>query len=228
MRENVERGHAHREAASSAGSVPRVAETGNPATASEQDSAEEPLSAAFLLGFFKALHDPARLRLAGALAAEPATPAALAATLELPLAQVVKHLARLEQAAIVRRAGERWLLDEAGLRARAKAALPTPRSDDLHGATDERSRVLAALLRNGRLLTWPAGDARKLILLQEIVLRFTPERVYSEREVNEALAAFYDDYTTLRRALVDYKLMNRDHGAYWRAALSQSGSAIRS
>ena len=225
MRENVERRHPHREAASSAaqpsargaGSVHRAGTTGKNGTESDR----EPLSAGFLLGFFKALHDPARLRLAGTLAAQPATPPELAAALALPLAQVMKQLAQLEQAAIVRRDGDRWALDADGLRARAKAALPTPRSDELQGATDERSRVLAALMRNGRLLTWPAGDARKLILLEEIVQAFAPDRVYSEREVNDVLATFYDDYTTLRRALVDYHLMNRDHGAYWRGAASQ-------
>ncbi len=225
MRENVERGHPHREAASGAerpsgrgaGSVHRAETTGKNAEA----DGPAPLSAEFLLGFFKALLDPARLRLAGALAEGAATPSELSAALALPLAQVVKQLAQLEQAEIVRRNGDRWALDADGLRARAKAALPTPRSDDLHGATDERSRVLASLMRNGRLLTWPAGDARKLILLEEIVRHFAPDRVYSEREVNDVLAAFYDDYTTLRRALVDYHLMNRDHGAYWRGAAGQ-------
>lgn len=62
---------------------------------------------------------------------------------------------------------------------------------------------------------WPAGDQRKLIILRELANRFAAGRSYSEREVNEILKPVYADYTTLRRALVDYHFMNRDRGVYW-------------
>jgi hypothetical protein len=142
---------------------------------------------------------------------------ALAAELGLSPADVAKHLTRLEAAGVAVQDDDRWAFDAEGLRSRARLALPTPRSDTLGGAKDERTKVLAAFMRDGRLLTFPTGDARKLIVLGEIVRRFDTGRVYSEHEVNDALKAIYADYATLRRALIDYHLMNRDHGAYWRS-----------
>lgn len=172
--------------------------------------------AEFLLVFFKALAEPARLRVAGLLAAGPATPRAVAAALDLPLQQVVKHLARLEEAGIVAALddGQR-ALNERDLRAWAREALPSPRMLGLADATDERGKVLARFYRNGRLTGFPTGDARKLIILENLAARFESGRVYTEREVNDVLKAVFDDYTTLRRALVDYRFMNRERGVYW-------------
>jgi hypothetical protein len=46
--------------------------------------------------------------------------------------------------------------------------------------------------------------------------RFEPGRDYSEPEVNELLAAYYDDYVTARRLLVDEQLLQRSAGIYRR------------
>lgn len=40
---------------------------------------------------------------------------------------------------------------------------------------------------------------------------------YLEVEVNRELISIYDDYVTLRRALVDFDLMDRADGRYWRS-----------
>ena len=53
----------------------------------------------------------------------------------------------------------------------------------------------------------------------------TAGRTCSEREVNEILKPIYADYTTLRRALVDYHFMNRDRGVYWLGAGQRQDSA---
>jgi hypothetical protein len=109
----------------------------------------------------------------------------------------------------------RYALDAEGLRRRAREALDSPRTRALAGATDDRSKVLATFIRDGRLTGWPTGDQRKLYILDAIAARFEHGRTYTEREVNAVLAELFDDYTTLRRALVDYHYMNRDRGVYW-------------
>lgn len=50
----------------------------------------------------RALADPERLRIAGALAAGDAAAAALAESLDLPLARVRRHLTRLAAAGVAR------------------------------------------------------------------------------------------------------------------------------
>jgi hypothetical protein len=128
----------------------------------------------------------------------------------------VRHLSRLVAVGVARQLESgMYALDEEGLRRRAKAVLDSPRSRELGGAKDDRSKVLASFFRGGVLQGWPTGDQRKVIILREIVQRFDAGRSYGEREVNEILKPMYADYTTLRRALVDYHFMNRDRGVYW-------------
>jgi DNA-binding transcriptional ArsR family regulator len=41
-------------------------------------------------------------------------------------------------------------------------------------------------------------------------------RVYPERDVNAILRAWFPDYASLRRYLVDEELLAREHALYWR------------
>jgi len=56
-----------------------------------------------------------------------------------------------------------------------------------------------------------------LIALREIAEKFQNSRIYREKEVNEILKGFYDDYVTLRRYLIEYGLLDRkrDGSQYW-------------
>lgn len=172
-----------------------------------------------LLEFFKVLAEPPRLRVAGVIAAEPLTAAEVGARTGLGTMAALKHLRYLEAAglATVEGAGAaaRYRLHERRLRELSAQLLDSPRVRALAGATDERSRVLAAFFREGRLVRFPTGEKRQLIVLEEVARRFETGRVYTEREVNEILKQFHPDYTTIRRALVDYVFLNREQGVYW-------------
>jgi AcrR family transcriptional regulator len=69
----------------------------------------------------------------------------------------------------------------------------------------------------GRLKTLPAKQSRQLAVYDLIVQRFVPGVRYTEIEVNRELMGVYDDYVTLRRGLIDYGLMDRANGEYWRS-----------
>jgi DNA-binding transcriptional ArsR family regulator len=173
-----------------------------------------------LLEFFKALAEPDRLRIAGRLACGPATVPALAAELEIAPSECARHAGRLAALGLISEdASERppvYQLDESWLREISRSLLDSPRSRALNGATNERSRVLASFFRDGRLLSIPTGDARKLIVLGEITAKFDAARTYTEREVSAVLKHVYEyDYVTLRRMLVDFCFLNRAGGVYW-------------
>ena len=70
---------------------------------------------------------------------------------------------------------------------------------------------------DGRLHTMPRKQSRKLAVLDVIAARFIPGVHYLEVEVNRELIGIYDDYVTLRRALIDFGLMDRADGRYWRS-----------
>jgi hypothetical protein len=55
------------------------------------------------------------------------------------------------------------------------------------------------------------------MVLERIAIEFEPARRYDEKEVNGILGRFFTDHAALRRALVDERLLDRDHGEYWRA-----------
>ncbi len=83
------------------------------------------------------------------------------------------------------------------------------------------SAGVAAFFTQGRLTAIPRKTARREQLLVHLAeTLFTPERVYSEREVNETLLTVHEDCSALRRYLVEAGLLSRtrDGGSYQRVA----------
>ena len=80
----------------------------------------------------------------------------------------------------------------------------------------EPDRVLRNFLRDGQLVTIPAKQSKRRIVLDHIARLFEPGVRYDEREVNAVLRAFHPDYAALRRYLVDEHFLDREHGVYWR------------
>jgi hypothetical protein len=70
----------------------------------------------------------------------------------------------------------------------------------------------------GPLKRYPAKEKERRIVLAQLAERFEQGRAYSEQEVNDRLEEVYGDYAVLRRALVDYRFMDRetDGSRYWR------------
>ena len=83
--------------------------------------------------------------------------------------------------------------------------------------TPEDDAVLRNFVRDGRIVTFPAKRARRLILLNHVAQLFDIGVRYQEGEVNLKLRSLHDDYAALRRYLVDEGFLSRDHGEYWRS-----------
>ena len=80
----------------------------------------------------------------------------------------------------------------------------------------EEMRRLRPFWRDGRILRWPARESRRRLVLAEVIQAFPLGRRMSEPEVDAILRSIWEDYCQLRRALVDYELLNRKDGIYWR------------
>jgi hypothetical protein len=83
----------------------------------------------------------------------------------------------------------------------------------------EREKVLASFLVGERLKQIPARRKKLLVVLERLAEGFEPGSRYPEREVNERLTRHHPDFATLRRLLVDYGFLARDHGVYWRTEI---------
>lgn len=71
---------------------------------------------------------------------------------------------------------------------------------------------------DGRIKALPAQRKKFEAILRYVVKAFQPGARYTEKQVNELLAQYFDDTATLRRELVDYHMLSRQGGGgeYWR------------
>jgi hypothetical protein len=168
----------------------------------------------------RALANPERLRIAGALAAGDRSAAGLAEDLDLPLPRVRRHLTRLAATGVARLQPDRrtYRLDAETLRWAAEQVGP-PREAGiaLAAANQDEEAVLRSFFRDGRLTEIPTKASKRRIVLARIALEFEPGVRYDEREVNAIVGVFCNDHAALRRFLVDEGFLDRNAGVYWRA-----------
>ena len=77
---------------------------------------------------------------------------------------------------------------------------------------------------DGSIKAFPAQRKKLDVLLPYVVKVFEMEKRYPEKEVNELLKRFNEDYATLRRELIDVKFMARQNGEYWLTPLGYNSS----
>jgi predicted transcriptional regulator len=179
-----------------------------------------------LLNFFKTLADAKRLKIVGLLAQEPLTVEQIAEMLALHPSTVSHHLSKLRKAGLVNARAESYYsiyyletknLEDMARRLLSSDALPTVAADVDMDAYDRK--VLNIYLKpDGRFKGLPSQQKKMEAVLRYIVKAFEPDIRYSEKEVTETLAGFYEDSSGLRRDLIDYGFMAREGGggAYWR------------
>lgn len=163
-----------------------------------------------------ALADDRRRAVFAAIALDAHDVPAIVARTGLPARDVVTAVRRLVDAEIVTDDGTALRVDGERLRELARTADPAPAP-----AANPREAILRTFLRDGRLVRLPAQRGRRRVLLEHITERsFEPDVRYPERAVDDTLRAWCDggeaDHVTLRRYLVDDRLLTRDQGIYWR------------
>jgi hypothetical protein len=79
------------------------------------------------------------------------------------------------------------------------------------------AKVVRAFIRDDRLVSIPARDKKRGVILRYLLERcFPDDRSYPEKEVNQRLALFHPDVAALRRYLVEAGLLTREAGEYRR------------
>lgn len=178
-----------------------------------------------LLLFFRALADQSRLRIVGLLMREPLSGDQLAPMLGLAPSTVSHHLARLAEAGIVEARSE-GPYSVYRLRPRAFDKLDRRLLDALPIAAESADvdafdrRVLDTFLdARGRLKSIPAQLKKRQAVLRHIAREFEPGKRYAEYDVNQVIAGFHPDISTLRRELIESRLLSRRPGGaeYWRS-----------
>jgi biotin operon repressor len=185
-----------------------------------------------LLQFFKAMADETRLKMIGLLARESYSGEALAEIVGVKPATVSHHLAKLAEAGLVsaRMDGHAKLytlrldaLHAMAARLLAPGTLPAEAAPDPSAPSSAQAldafdrKVLADFRRpDGTLKQIPVQQKKLQAVLRHLVQEFEPGRRYPEKQVNALLGRYHADTASLRRALIEYRLMQRAGGVYWR------------
>ncbi len=163
---------------------------------------------------FKALADPARLRILGLLAERPLAGHELADQLDLTPPTISHHMRRLVAARLVDVVPDAqsriYSLRTDAIREISTSVLNQRAAPE----SEEENAVLRAFFDGPRLRQIPASRKKRVVVLRRLLERFAPGRDYTEAEVNEMLREAHNDVATLRRELVDYGFMARDRGIY--------------
>jgi biotin operon repressor len=183
----------------------------------------------------KALADPTRLHLLRLMHERQRTVGDLAEAVGLTEPTVSHHLTKLREAGLanLRMAGTQrfYGLNESNLQ-RFKQQINTlevmPKKEtmpiddttwiDALGWNEDEAQVLREYTVNGVLVGLPAKQKRLMPILRWLVTKFEVGRRYTELEVNDILRAAYPtDWVSLRRDLVDFKLVRREKNgsSYW-------------
>ena len=174
------------------------------------------------IDLLRLLVDPARLAVAGVLAAaeRPLDGTQLAARSGTDRRTCLETVAVLLDAGLVTRRATGFELDAAAWRELAAdvALDPTPPDERIgHGMTADEQEVLGRWFEGHHLTRLPTNRRQRLVVLERLALEFEPGRRYPEPEVNSILGRFNADWSTLRRALVDHGFLDRANNQYWRS-----------
>jgi predicted transcriptional regulator len=176
-----------------------------------------------LLQFFKVIGNESRLKIVGLLANEERSVGDLAELLDLKEPTVSHHLAAMKSLGLVDARAEGtsriYSLDTKFLEEMSKDVFSRENLATLVDDTSENAaerKVLQTFLDGDRIKELPSRHKKRLVVLKWLVNQFEVGARYSEPEMNERLQHYNPDYATLRRYLIDYGLMERERGIYWR------------
>lgn len=175
------------------------------------------------LKLFKGLADRSRLQILKSLLEEDMYVERLAQRLELTPATVSFHLKKLMDAGAVSSRREQYYtmysINKGVFQCRILDILGEKSSDAQRQQEREaryRQRVLDSFFEYGRLKSIPAQRKKERICLEEIAKELELGRPYPERELNQVLLRFHQDYCTLRRDMISEGILRREEGLYTR------------
>lgn len=184
----------------------------------------KPESIEEMLPLFKLLANETRLRLIGLMADGEQSVGTLARHVELTEATISHHLSKLMSADLLDMRAEGtthyYRLNPEALRAINKRLLSPAKLARAPATADKQpseARVLKSFIVDGRLVKIPEAHSKREVVLRWVLDQLENRR-YREREISEVLKRFHDDYATLRRELINHRLMKRESGVYWKAA----------
>ena len=178
-----------------------------------------------VVSYHKALADPTRIKMLILLAEGEMNGQLLAEKIGVTPATITHHAAKLREASLIneRRTRTRsFSLNDYFIKNSATATenliyqrvRPEGGPERLQ---EEDQRTRDSVIKNfftsdGKLKSIPAQLKKKLIVLTHMVSRLEKGRKYSEKEINEIIKGYHEDFATIRREFIMHHFMFRDNG----------------
>jgi hypothetical protein len=168
--------------------------------------------------------DPTRVRIVTLLAKGPLHGQAMAGKLGLTPPTITHHLKKLREASVVYERRDKntiyFYLNESMIKQQAQVLtqLLDKREEELENMVKvslERQKIIENFFsKDGKLKNIPAQRKKKLMVFEHMIQGLTVGKKYQEKEINEYIKQFHDDYATIRREFIINHYMFRENGIY--------------
>ncbi|MCM2675072.1 DUF2087 domain-containing protein [Alkalicoccobacillus plakortidis] len=175
-----------------------------------------------MVNFHKVMGDTTRIQIVSMLKKGPLHGQAIAGKLGLKPPTISHHMAKLKEIDVVRQVRDKntiyYHLNEKTLYALAIAVTKIGESEmnkDFNMSTDDKTSIIKNFFTaQNKLKTFPAQRKKKLVVLEYLLRGLEEGKSYEEKEINEHIQEYYDDYATIRREWIICHFMNRNNGIY--------------
>ncbi|WP_144549381.1 metalloregulator ArsR/SmtB family transcription factor [Bacillus sp. X1(2014)] len=177
-----------------------------------------------IVSFYKTMGDPTRIRIVAILAKGPLHGQAIAGKLGLSAPTITHHLKKLREIHVVyeRRVKNTiyFYLNESLINQQAKVLTELLEKkgeelDEMVESSLERQKIIEIFFsKTGKLKNIPAQRKKKLIVFEHMIRGLKMGEKYEEKQLNEFIKKFHDDYATIRREFIINHYMFRENGIY--------------
>jgi hypothetical protein len=174
-----------------------------------------------IVEFHKTMGDPTRLRILSLLSSGHLHGQAIAGKLGLTAPTITHHLKKLREINVVYERRDKntiyFYLNQSVLKHHADALVQLVEGKDMsvNEQSEERQKIIANFFtKDGKLKTIPAQRKKKLIIFEHLLKGIERGRKYEERELNEYILRFHEDYATIRREFIINQYMYREDSIY--------------
>ena len=171
------------------------------------------------IALLKCLADESRIAILNILAQGDSYVEMIASKLDLTPATVCYHLKKMEAAGVVNCSRSQfYIIYSLNREIFDKPLYELIKKDEEIIDTEEKYRkeVISNFFKYGRLTQIPTQRKKREIVLDEILKQFDLDREYDEKEVNQIILRYHDDFCTIRREMIAFCMMTRHHEIYKR------------
>jgi len=175
-----------------------------------------------IVAFHKTIGDPTRIKIMALLANKAWNGQALAQKLGLSAPTITHHLKKLREINVVYERRDKntiyFYLNKSVLNQQIAAIsglLEMEVDAEIGVSHDEEKAIIKNFFTpEGKLKNIPAQQKKKLVVFRHMIKGLKIGEKYEEKEINEYIAQFFDDYATIRREFIIHHFMYRENSRY--------------